>query len=659
MEPATSGPGLSLDEKLREMQQRLAKVKKERQIAELQELICEEERLLQASRQRLNARSSEISPISPAQEQAPSLVNLTPTSVNNTLSAIPTAKPITNTSSTSNNHFESTTESVDEMIALESACRSLPSQRAQPSQQVPTANGSLKFEPPSTTVLRENSLVPSSSSVNSTPARPQPDSNPQPGLNRRNPQIESPWWDPPASPGLGCDAPRNIYYGRNWRECEDFVIDLEVHFSKNRHYYADPGERRKVKLGIQSLAPELRNKWAQWARSISQVRWNIFCRFVAYQANPNSTTKEAIERFTTSKQFTHQSVLDHYFWMLQWEPKLPATWTRHVYLEALWMSTHPLVRNRANRPAKDFVDWHEYANYLWNVEKSIPARVSQIRSPRPGQMEPNDRSQDSNPINKNQPFTTEAEKSSSDDDEEEDSEEDNDEQDDSDDNTQREKTSQAEIPLAARTSVPTPPANSSRPPTPVPKEPKFQIYQGATWAECRNFLSALEHHFDTSWNYFKYDSRKLDAGLRHIKPELKDKWNNYRERLSLQATWADFRNFAAQVAGIRTNAEKAIQAYKTARQPPSQTVSDFALWLQQWMPYFNPRGHNRLRHIYDRMLPSIRSQSPKTWEDFTDLNLFVEYLQDVEDSMPEREEELAVGAKFGHGPPKKRPRRSK
>lgn len=84
-------------------------------------------------------------------------------------------------------------------------------------------------------------------------------------------------------------------------------------------------------------------------------------------------------------------------------------------------------------------------------------------------------------------------------------------------------------------------------------------------------------------------------------------------------------------------------------QRDSQSVTEYAIWLQQFAPHFRSSGHNPMRHLFDRIVPGIKEHMAsrnKGYEGFRDMTVFVEYLQSMEDAIPERIEHLSQRKHF-------------
>ncbi|KAJ5171944.1 hypothetical protein N7492_004537 [Penicillium capsulatum] len=113
----------------------------------------------------------------------------------------------------------------------------------------------------------------------------------------------------------------------------------------------------------------------------------------------------------------------------------------------------------------------------------------------------------------------------------------------------------------------------------LPRIPSFQPYRDKDWAECKNFIAALETHFAQHQSYHT-ETRKVQLGSRLLGPEVKENWDTYVFDLRKGTTWDSYRVFIAQQLCRRTGEPKARSFFFGGRQLSTQTVSDFALWLK-------------------------------------------------------------------------------
>ncbi|KAJ5815732.1 hypothetical protein N7474_007509 [Penicillium riverlandense] len=200
---------------------------------------------------------------------------------------------------------------------------------------------------------------------------------------------------------------------------------------------------------------------------------------------------------------------------------------------------------------------------------------------------------------------------------------------------------------AAPSAAPRAPRNQQQPPSaPSGAPPSLQIpmYETTRFGFMKDFINNLEAHFSAHPDYYNTESRKITAGLRHIEPKMHPAWQKHLTQFHVaNPTWFDFRTFLAYQTRQGENVEHATREYMRAAQRDEQPVSEFALWMQGLESYV-PRLANekeRMKGIYDRILPVVRKKLQKNFNQFEDYHEFIAYMQEVENSMPERATQIA------------------
>lgn len=150
-------------------------------------------------------------------------------------------------------------------------------------------------------------------------------------------------------------------------------------------------------------------------------------------------------------------------------------------------------------------------------------------------------------------------------------------------------------------------------------------------------MGSLEMQFSRYPNYFSRD-RQLALAKRYLAPELADRWDLI-SRAMPRVTWFDLCAFLAKQIAPTLSAGSSRRLYTATHQKDTQSVTEYAIWLQQFAPQFNSPGDSPIRHLYDRILPCIKKHMAsrnKGYDGFRDLAGFVEYLQSMGDAIPER-----------------------
>jgi hypothetical protein len=191
-------------------------------------------------------------------------------------------------------------------------------------------------------------------------------------------------------------------------------------------------------------------------------------------------------------------------------------------------------------------------------------------------------------------------------------------------------------------------------PSQAPPVPNVPVYHGRALGEFKNYAMNLERHFDRYPGWYMTDGRKVTRALKHVAFNLVDKWERQiRKKPSEQLTFGGFCTFLIHQLQNGVYPEVAKARYINSYQRPSQSVTDFSNWLQQWEAHFdnNLSERDRMRHLFEHLSNRVRDEADKTYLEFTHYYDFVIYLQRVEDSFNKRAGPL--DKKFSN--PRKRP----
>lgn len=311
IEQTTSESESPLDAQIRHMTKELEELKKQRQVAELQEQIWAERQLLEASRNRLSvaaalASSTSSSP-APAPASAPATFTATSTALMPTSPAVTlpplTTQPVAKPPVEQNNTPAAASPNVNRPFAApQPVAVQLQTPRASAqSPNVEPQNPPLDFEREGgTTPMQPQAFSSPSASngvANSTPSRrpstvstsvpvapkqqqkeqqqkqqmlkeqlqkEQQRKQQEQKQQQQKEQQQQPWFGRPCTPGAPADSTLNQlppYQGLTREEYANFTSALEAHFAKAPQYYTKDREYRKVKLGLQYLAPAPRDSW--------------------------------------------------------------------------------------------------------------------------------------------------------------------------------------------------------------------------------------------------------------------------------------------------------------------------------------------------------------------------------------------------------------
>ncbi|KAJ5524376.1 hypothetical protein N7494_011026 [Penicillium frequentans] len=175
-----------------------------------------------------------------------------------------------------------------------------------------------------------------------------------------------------------------------------------------------------------------------------------------------------------------------------------------------------------------------------------------------------------------------------------------------------------------------------------PPKPTVPVYGAADWQECRNFTCSIEAHFQKYSTFYHNDETKVETGKLVLAAPLMDRWNAYTMQLP-RATWLTFCTFLVELLPPDGTEEECRRTYSSIKQRPTQSVRDFVLIMLRYHKCWTGNNHNRLRHLWDRIVQPLKNHSEKSWKDFEDFHEFVEYLEGVEAFM------IAQEIPFGDG----------
>lgn len=464
-------------------------------------------------------------------------------------------------------------------------------------------------------------------------------------------------------------APHDIplYHGKKWDELWKFIERLEAHFAQHFKQFTDA---RKVELGVRLLAPELLENWHSHIKTHGSS-WTSYRRFVAYQASHHGNPSLARNALSTARQRPDQPVSQYALWLMQWEPHLPGL-TNQYLMKVLHDGIFPPIRNRADKPPTDFLDFDSYAVYLQEIERKTPGRAEILNrtgfgadsqssvpeSPNKSSMRGSPKGPPTRPdtwssaqsqtprgrslaerIDEPQPRKPDERQYS------------------------RSRTRTRSPPFRARSSsrrprgrsqnsdkraISTSGARRGRSTTPPPPPPHLAPFRGNSWSELTNVLGALKVQFQRNPAFYRNDARKIECGKCLLISPLIERWEWNKARLA-NVSWIEFFFFLVRLLPPGPSPNKERDFYKTLSQRANESVDKLALNMVRFSKSWNDPGHNQLRHLWDRINNSLRQKADLDFRHFNDLGKFTEYLMSVEDG-PERD---TVKPPTG---PKKRPR---
>lgn len=149
--------------------------------------------------------------------------------------------------------------------------------------------------------------------------------------------------------------------------------------------------------------------------------------------------------------------------------------------------------------------------------------------------------------------------------------------------------------------------------------------------------------------FYNNDETKIEIAKLVVAAPLVDRWNAYITQLP-KVTWLTFCTFLVELLPPDGTEEESRRTYSSIKQRPTQSVREFVFSMLRYHKCWTGNNHNRLRHLWDRIVEPLKSNSEKSWKDFADFHEFVEYLEGVEASMKAR------GIPFGDGLTSKPPK---
>ncbi|KAJ5974863.1 hypothetical protein N7481_008570 [Penicillium waksmanii] len=391
---------------------------------------------------------------------------------------------------------------------------------------------------------------------------------------------------PPIPPALEFGS----YRGRRWAECVHYINTMEAHFARYPNYYT---EARKVELGAKYISSVLMDKWHNHIIASGNTSWMLYCTFLAQQLSRYANHRQALEGIASASQKIAQPVTHFALWLIQWAPVTPDI-SSNEFMAYLLRGVLPDIRAHAQKSYVQFSDYNSFAMYLQEVENSTPSRAKFLAK-RNNSTASTDEILVS--LNMNEAERKPKEILSS------------------------EPPTQLRSQFECRLS----------PEMPAPGD--LRLYSARSWRECKTFMSKLQDYFDQYGSHFN-EARKIKIGRDNLSRVLLGKWDEHAAHLRT-ATWFAFCVFLVdQIPSEGAGNFK----YTNTYQRVNQSVCTFALELLRWAPPNFGATHNRLRHLWDRVLPEIRSRANKNWEDFDDFLAFLAYLQQVQDSFSIRKQ---------------------
>jgi hypothetical protein len=664
------------------MTKELEELKKQRQVAELQEQIWAEQQLLEASRHRLSIAAASASPKnSPAPTTAPAIISSPQTAVVSQIVAVQQIQHPKPPVQASIVQAQSTPAS------MKGKENNTPTQ-VQPFR-VPAVGDDSGM---ATSTFTQRPIAVSTSAPENPSQQQQKEQNTHQQTAQQQ-QQQRPWFDRPRTP----DAPADStllqlppYQGQTREEYTKFISALEAHFTKAPQYYSKDVEYRKVKIGLEHLIPALRDAW--YALPAHSDTWQNF-RIYLFKAvvqnmkppvqdqranmpqtptsnvekaqtliaaakqppqDPGNTQKQTAKPAQYPSQTQANASLQNgvsqapapadftsYANVQQKQRETVQSYSRRLQASAPFNKALGLndqmgflkrgvvssIRNRAHRPFSYYKTYDEYVTYLQDIEDTLPQRLAELKGePLQGQSKPGSSrgpisdEKNGSQISQLSPSSGPRGRSPA-----------------------RAAKAQGknhqvphDLPARAENGPTSPTARKSVPhrmSSPVPPEPAVKSTDGRDWWACRNFIGALETHFKKYHQYYT-EERKVATGRRYIDSSLMGELNAYASKRP-QMTWFDICVFVINQSAQSFTPDDAASRYIRCVQRPNQRIRDFALWVQQFAPHYRRPGWDELRHLYDRASPAIKNRARKDWKDFSYLAPFVDYLEAVENTSPD------------------------
>ncbi|KAJ5295443.1 hypothetical protein PENANT_c001G05778 [Penicillium antarcticum] len=332
-----------LEAQIRQAQDQLVRLKRQRQLIEIQQQVADEERALEDARLRLVATmSKEPTPPTPT-KPAPRAIENNDSPPTSALPAHTPKRPAAADRRVSDTKAQKdgtptrpitgtlSALALDQLRALAAASRS------------PTS-AAIKTEPttlaPTAPVYQASYIHPSDDDHNHGPPVP--------------------------------NVP--VYNGRALGEYKNYTMGLDRHFAKYAEYYDT--DQRKLTRALKHITLNLEDEWKRHTRNLpsDQVTYSAFCTFLIHQLQNGVYPEIARARYKDSYQRPAQSVTDFSNWMQQWEPHFNERMTERDRMRHLFEHLLHKVRNEAEKTYLDFTNYNDFVAYLQQVEDNISVR---------------------------------------------------------------------------------------------------------------------------------------------------------------------------------------------------------------------------------------------------------------------------------------------
>ncbi|PYI04406.1 hypothetical protein BO78DRAFT_398953 [Aspergillus sclerotiicarbonarius CBS 121057] len=153
-------------------------------------------------------------------------------------------------------------------------------------------------------------------------------------------------------------------------------------------------------------------------------------------------------------------------------------------------------------------------------------------------------------------------------------------------------------------------------------------------------ISHLGAHFTRWKDYYHFDERKIAEARRHLALLFWEKWAEQVESNGGLPTWHGFRSFILERKGKIVGLEALLERYDGACQRTTQSVQDYAATLTEIQRLIGPvpDDNERIRKLYDTVLPEVRAAAPHPQTHLGDFRAWVKMLAEVEIQIPCRYE---------------------
>jgi hypothetical protein len=165
-----------------------------------------------------------------------------------------------------------------------------------------------------------------------------------------------------------------VYNGRALGEYKNYTMGLDRHFDKYPEWYND--DKRKLSRALKHVTLGLEDEWKRHTRNLpsDQVTYGAFCTFLIHQLQNGVYPEVAKARYKDSYQRPAQSVTDFSNWMQQWEPHFNEKLSERDRMRHLFEHLLNRVRDEADKTYLDFTNYHDFVTYLQRVEDNIVTR---------------------------------------------------------------------------------------------------------------------------------------------------------------------------------------------------------------------------------------------------------------------------------------------